>query len=139
MSKKLSKGLLMNTKHKQVKILYPFSNEKIEVDKGIASLLSTLWGKGIMTLFSCQGDDVFREPHAQHARSARAYIMMVRNDEALELIHNIISEYKPFKRYGRKISWDFEFDLHETFGSRIVIRFPSVEIDRFKSFVENNI
>jgi hypothetical protein len=44
----------MMTEHKQIAIPDPASNQMIEVDEGIAPLLTAIWGLGIETCNSCQ-------------------------------------------------------------------------------------
>lgn len=45
--------------HEHVEVLAPAS-QHVWVDKGIASLLVTLWDRGIETLYSCAGDENMR-------------------------------------------------------------------------------
>lgn len=90
----------MSTTHKQVTVIY--HGTPIEVDEGMAELLTLLWGRGVNTSLSCQEN-----------RKGIAWIMFPTPEDAAKFL-NIVTEYPTKAKnlwetmYGRAIQYGDE-------------------------------
>lgn len=115
-----------NTKHLQAVALRE-TGEVIHVDHKMVELLELMWSMGITTNWSCQGDDMFKDPTHYEAMRYRAYIQMKHDAWSLGFIQELINRFYAFR--SEKVLWTIEFNRNPKHGdTRICIRFPQADI-----------
>ena len=133
-----------STKHEQTIVSTP-EDVDISIDSNLSELITLLWSNGLITNFSCEGDPVtYKKPKNIYnsddlwnkARDARAYISMSFDDRSKDLVLSLIDAFDDLGQDFHSM-WDFEFDYHETQGSRVVIRFPHADIPKFVLFLRD--
>ena len=85
-------------KHKTVRTYNPFSETMIDLDVDISELILRLWGKGIRTFHSCQGnryfliEDWYEFPHSSPL-SNMAYVTMEGDARTLLLTNSVMCSF----------------------------------------------
>ena len=130
------KGLRL---HKEIKMT-TLQNVEVDIDEGIAALISIMWDRNFDTQFCCEGYDWDHpedgDEHSWSAMQYRAYILMPWTPRIFGLVINL---QQNFYRFSGEVpvSWDIEFHTTKHFGgmNRICLRFPKVDIPAFARFV----
>lgn len=123
------------SRHTQVEA--KFNGREVHVDEEMLPVLELLWARGIVTLFSCQGD----VPPPAGERSAwsnmnrsRAYVQMLRTRESLCLIQEMALNFEPLEK--GEVFWSFNFDTWLNEQGRVTIYFPHVDTSKFVEFLK---
>lgn len=121
--------------HEEVELLR--DGKAVDIDKGIASLIKTMWEAGLDTLFCCEG---YRVPEGEDDKAwewqmYRSYILMHWTDESFDYVQNLLKSFRAFNGVERT-SWEISFDYHEDQGPRICIRFPKSDITKLLDWFE---
>lgn len=125
-------------KHPIVLMSDPRDGHSVEIDEKMAPLIEMLWKTGIQTQFCCQGDHMFLDPTEWDARAYRAYILMTRDENSLEFVKLLLSNFYAFT--AEKVSWTIEFDRNPFDNvNRIILRFPQEDILPLVEFIRQNI
>lgn len=125
-------------KHPIVLMSDPRDGHSVEIDEKMAPLIEMLWKTGIQTQFCCQGDHMFLDPTEWDARAYRAYILMTRDENSLEFVKLLLSNFYAFT--AEKVSWTIEFDRNPLDNvNRILLRFPQEDILPLVEFIRQNI
>ena len=116
----------------------PRDGYSVEIDEKMAPLIEMLWKTGIQTQFCCQGDHKFLDPTDWDAREHRAYILMTRDENSIEFVKLLLSNFYAFT--AEKVSWTIEFDRNPLDNvNRILLRFPQEDILPLVEFIRQNI
>lgn len=121
-------------KHRQVKLWLPGSRKEIEVDSKLKKVMSLLDIAGVVTLYSCQGDNIRHGGANWENRKRRGYILMQHDLNSHMFISRLVQEF-PLLQPGRDNQWQVEFDNHFNFGPRICLRFPQAHISNLEKFI----
>lgn len=122
-------------KHRQASIWLNGQQKHIYVDAQLTKVMRLLDAYGIETLFSCQGDDHFKDPTCQSSRRTRGYVLMMHDACSHDLISGMIENFLPFQP-GRKSLWSVEFNHYKPHGNRVCIRFPNRHISIFEKYLK---
>lgn len=120
--------------HRQVKIWLPRSQKTIEVDTKLRKTMLLFDIAGVITLYSCQGENIRHGAANWENRSRRGYILMQHDANSHEFTSALVQNF-PLLQPGRQNQWFVEFDNHFQFGPRVCLRFPQRHISNLERFV----